>query len=92
MAQIPTSYYDTTTHNILLERLSQDDNIYINSNNINIDDLLKKRWGAIVSSFMPNYTNEYLSMNTQNDRNNWFMTYLNLPSHDLAKMPESLLS
>jgi hypothetical protein len=91
MNTITESYYDERTRNLLLGKLISDDDIYIREQNIDIDKFLFNRWCTIVSSLMVSHYEEYQQMMTNHDRNKWFQAYLNLDTHDMLLMPESLL-
>jgi hypothetical protein len=92
MVSIPATYYDTQTQNLLSAKLTVDDNLFIKENNLKLDDVLFNRWQIIICSLMIEHYNEYLSMDTIEDRNKWFQTYLNLDTYDMELMPKSLKS
>lgn len=79
---ITDDFYDNRTHNILQK--------HSNDNNLTAEQLFSK-WRTIVCSFPYNYIIEYSSLTTNHARNDWFEKYLNLPTHDMAEMPYSLL-
>jgi|LakMenEpi03Aug12_release.lakeMendotaPanAssembly.Ray.scaffolds.fasta_scaffold2933438_1 hypothetical protein len=91
MAYITDSYYDERTRNLLLGKLLDEDASYIKEQNIDVNIFLFNRWSTIVSSLTASYYEEYQQMMTNIDRNKWFEIYLNLDSHDISLMPESLL-
>lgn len=85
------SFYNDITQQMLYNRVTQDDLIYIENNNININILLFTRWHTIVNSLSSSYYNEYISLDTNILRNEWFQKYLNLPSKNIMELPLSLL-
>ena len=85
------SFYNDITEQMLYNRVTQDDLIYIENNNININILLFTRWHTIVNSLSSSYYNEYISLDTNILRNEWFQKYLNLPSKNIMELPLSLL-
>ena len=87
---ISSDFYDNDTYNILFNNMTDDDKCYIEENKLNIKDVLFTRWNTIILSFMGTYYNEYASMPTES-RNIWFQKYIDLPSHYMDDMPESLL-
>ena len=85
------SFYNDITQQMLYNRVTQDDLIYIENNNININILLFTRWHTIVNSLSSSYYNEYISLDTNILRNEWFQKYLDLPSKNIMEIPISLL-
>jgi len=84
-------YYDADTANLLSERLTDDDKNYIRRNNLRQHEFLRKRWRTIVLYFTNNYLEEYYSLCGQRDRNQWFKKYLDLDTHDMNRVPVTLL-
>jgi hypothetical protein len=85
---IPNDYYDNRTYNMLLKQLTIEDKDYIHSINGTIEDFLPKRWRTIINSLSENYYRQYASQKTQQERNDWFQRYLDLPTKDISLMPE----
>ena len=88
--KVTDDFYDNNTRQILFSNLTENDMSYIEKEQVNMDDFLYKRWRTIISSFTSNYYNEYAKVPI-NTRNTWFQKYINLPSHDMTMMPDSLL-
>jgi hypothetical protein len=84
-------YYDADTAKMLCERLTDDDKNHISRNNLRQNEVLRNRWSAIVLSFMDNYLEEYYSLRRQRERNAWFKKYLELETHEISRMPVTLL-
>ena len=84
-------YYDGDTVNLLIERLTDDDKNYISRNNLRQHEFLRTRWRTIVLSFTNNYLEEYYSLRLQRERNHWFKKYLDLDTHDMNRVPVTLL-
>jgi hypothetical protein len=87
---ISSDYYDNRTHDMLVKQLTNEENDYIQTNNTIIEDVLFKRWYMIINSLSDNYYNQYASQVTQQERNDWFQRYLDLPTKDISLMPEIL--
>ena len=87
---IPNDYYDNRTYNMLLKQLTIEDKDYIHSINGTIEDFLPKRWRTIINSLSENYYRQSASQKTQQERNDWFQRYLDLPTKDISLMPEIL--
>ena len=87
---ITRDYYDNRTYDMLLKQLSNEDRDYIHSINGTIEDFLPKRWRTIINSLPENYYRQYASQKTQQERNDWFQRYLDLPTKDISLMPEIL--
>ena len=51
---------------------------------------LFKRWSTIVCGLSANYTIQYGSLTTAQERNAWFQKYLDYPTKDMSEMPEYL--
>ena len=78
--KITNDFYDDITRQILLVKLSEDDNVYIKEEQLDLDDMLFKQWNTIISSFTCDYYNEYAST-PENSRNTWFQKYIDLHRH-----------
>jgi len=91
LQNINDSFYDNDTRNILVKTLTIGDNEYIQSINENLDKFLLSRWNMIIHSLPGNYILEYSSLPTQELKNKWFQKYIDLESHDMSLMPETLL-
>jgi hypothetical protein len=87
---ISSDYYDNRTHDMLIKQLTNEENDYIQLNNKNMEDVLVKRWYMIINSLSTDYYNQYASQPTQQERNDWFQRYLDLPTKDISLMPEIL--
>lgn len=87
---ITEDYYDNRTYDMLVNQITKEDIYYIQSNNETIEDFLYKRWNMIVKSLPSNYYEQYSSYNSQEERNDWFQRYLDLPTKDISLMPEIL--
>ena len=87
---IPRDYYDNRTYEMLLKSLTTEERDYIRSINEKFEDFLPQTWRTIINSLPPNYYKQYASQPTQQERNDWFQRYLNLPTKDISLMPEIL--
>ncbi len=87
---IPSNYYDNRTHDMLFKRVTDEDKEYIQSINETIEYFLPIRWRTIINSLPDNYYKQYASYQTQQERNDWFQRYLDLPTKDISLMPEIL--
>lgn len=83
-------YYDENTYAMLYKTITPEDHDYIKTTNETYEQLMLKRWYSIINSLPSNYYKDYLSKNTQTERNNWFQKYLDYPTKDISQMPESL--
>lgn len=88
MSLITNDFYDNRTYCILLSRLTQEEIHYIETIDQSMESFLILRWNTIINSFPHDYYNMYASMSTNQERNDWFERYLNLPSHDMTQMPD----
>ena len=80
MSIISDDFFDNNTREMLMARLSDEEKNYLNN------DLLQ-HWRTIVNSFPAHYYEQYA---TTNNRNAWFQRYLDLPSKDMAEIPDIL--
>lgn len=87
---IPEDYYDNRTYDMLLKHVTDEDKEYLQLFNQTIEDYLPKRWRTIINSLPPNYYKQYASQTTQQERNDWFQRYLDLPTKDMSLMPDIL--
>jgi hypothetical protein len=87
---ISSDYYDNRTYDMLLKCLTSEERDYIQSMNETMEDFLPKTWRTIVNSLPANYYEQYASQPTQQERNDWFQRYLDLPTKDISLMPEIL--
>jgi len=87
---ISSDYYDNRTYDMLLNKLNNDEKEYVQSISGTKEDFLYKRWNMIVNSLSANYYEQYASYQTQEERNDWFQRYLDLPTKDMSLMPEIL--
>lgn len=89
---ISDDYYDNTTYTMLLKTLTDEDNVYMNANKTNetTEEIIFTLWRTIINSFPHNYYTQYASQNTSQERNDWFQRYLDLPTKDMALIPEIL--
>jgi hypothetical protein len=87
---IPDDYYDTRTYDMLFNRFTDEDKEYIQTMNVSINEFLPQRWRTIINSLPDNYYRQYASLATQQQRNDWFQRYLDYPTKDISKMPETL--
>jgi hypothetical protein len=87
---ISNDFFDNNTYQLLFNRINEEDINYINNIEYDMRTFIFNRWRTIINSFMPNYYNEYSSVPIES-RNIWFQKYLDLPTHDINEMPESLL-
>tara|TARA_B110000305_G_C18774189_1_gene331013 strand:+ start:215 stop:487 length:273 start_codon:yes stop_codon:yes gene_type:complete len=87
---ITEDYYNNRTYDMLVNQITKEDIYYIQSNNETIEDFLYKRWNMIVKSLPSNYYEQYSSYKSQEERNDWFQRYLDLPRKDISLMPEIL--
>jgi hypothetical protein len=91
---ISSDYYDNRTYDMLLNNLNNDEKEHVQSisgtNGETKEDFLYKRWNMIVNSLPANYYEQYASYQTQEERNDWFQRYLDLPTKDMSLMPEIL--
>jgi len=87
---INEDYYDNRTYDMLVTQITKEDIYYIQSNNETIEDFLYNRWNMIVNSLPANYYEQYSSYKSQEERNDWFQRYLELPTKDISLMPEIL--
>jgi hypothetical protein len=87
---ITSDYYDNRTYDMLFTQLKSEDIDYIHSINGTIKDFLPKRWRTIINSLPENYYMQYASQPTQQERNDWFQRYLDLPTKDISLNPEIL--
>jgi hypothetical protein len=84
--------YDNRTYSLLLAQLTDEDKLYIKSNNYTVHEVLFSRWKSILCSLPSNYIDEYNQLTTNQSRNDWLEKYLALPSKDMLEMPDSLLN
>ena len=87
---ISSDYYDNRTYDMLLKQITDEDKEYIQSMNQTIEYFLRIRWRTIINSLPDNYYKQYASQETQEERNDWFQRYLDLPTKDMSLMPEIL--
>lgn len=87
---ITDHYYDNRTYDMLLNKLNNDEKEYVQRIGGTKEDFLYKRWNMIVNSLPANYYEQYASYQTQEERNDWFQRYLDLPTKDMSLMPEIL--
>ena len=87
---INEDYYDNRTYDMLVNKITNEDIYYIQSNNETIEDFLYNKWNMIVKSLPANYYEQYSSYKSQEERNDWFQRYLDLPTKDMSLMPEIL--
>jgi len=87
---INEDYYDNRTYDMLVTQITKEDIYYIQSNNETIEDFLYNRWNMIVNSLPANYYEQYSSYKSQEERNDWFQRYFELPTKDISLMPEIL--
>lgn len=90
MNMITDHYYDNRTYDMLLKKINNDDKVYIQTIGESIEKILYERWNNIVNSLPANYYEQYASMQTQKERNDWFQRYLDLPTKDMSLMPDIL--
>jgi hypothetical protein len=83
--------YDADTATLFKERLTDDDKNMIRRNHLREHAFLRGQWTAIVLSLSDNYLDEYYSLRRQSERNMWMQKYLDLESHELSRMPVTLL-
>ena len=91
---ISSDYYDNRTYDMLLNKLNNDEKEYVQTiggtSGEAKEDFLYKRWNMIVNSLSANYYEQYASYQTQEERNDWFQRYLDLPTKDMSLIPEIL--
>ena len=85
------SFYNDIIHQMLYKKITSDEMMYIENNNITINIFLFNRWHLIINSLSSSYYNEYISLDTNILRNEWFQKYLDLPSKNIMEIPISLL-
>ena len=85
------SFYNDIIHQMLYKKITSDEMMYIENNNITINIFLFNRWHTIINSLPSSYYNEYISLDTNILRNEWFQKYLDLPSKNIMEIPLSLL-
>jgi len=78
MSIITDDFFDNNTREMLMNRLTAEQQAY------NDYDICA-HWRMIVNSFPAHYYEQYA---TANNRNAWFQRYLDLPSKDMAEMPD----
>jgi hypothetical protein len=84
-------YYDADTATLFKERLTDDDKNMIRRNHLREHAFLRGQWATIVLSLSDAYLDEYYSLRVQVQRDQWMQKYLDLESHELSRMPETLL-
>jgi hypothetical protein len=87
---ISADYYDNRTYDMVLKKLNNDEKDYVQSIGGTIEEFVYKRWNMIVNSLPANYYEQYASYQRQEERNDWFQRYLDLPTKDMSLMPEIL--
>ena len=87
---ISFEYYDEATRNILKKKLTSEDEAYLKITKETIEKFLFKRWNTIVNGLPDHYYNQYNSLTTPKERNEWFQKYLDYPTKDISKMPTKL--
>jgi hypothetical protein len=91
---ISSDYYDNRTYDMLLNNLNNDEKEHVQSISVTSgetkEDFLYKTWNMIINSLPTNYYEQYASYQTQQERNDWFQRYLDLPTKDMSLMPEIL--
>ena len=85
------SFYNDITQQMLYKKVTGDEMMYIENNNITINIFLFNRWHLIINSLSSSYYNEYISLDTNILRKEWFQKYLDLPSKNIMEIPISLL-
>jgi hypothetical protein len=102
-SNITDDFYDNRIFSMLHSRLTVEEIDYIfdglNQEDFKSSEMMQNKlyeklfvkWRTIVCSLPANYIHEYGSMTANRDRHDWFEKYLDLPSHDITEMPDSLL-
>ena len=88
---ISDSFYDKNTENILRNYLTEEDLLFVRENNIHLETHLFNHWNVTLLSLNAEYIAEYTSLKTQEERNSWFKKYIEYPTHEMSKMPTTLL-
>ena len=93
MEYLRKEWYDSETENIMRENLAEADSStpLLKEETKERKKMLYDRWKMNVLGMETNYITEYYSLSNPTIRNMWFKKYLNLPSHDINKMPKTLL-
>jgi hypothetical protein len=94
-SSITDDYFDNQTHEMLFKRLTNEQIDSIekqqqSSSKETLAQFLFKRWSTIVCGLSANYTIQYGSLTTAQERNAWFQKYLDYPTKDMSEMPEYL--
>ena len=91
ITRITRDYYDNVTYTMLLKTITDDDKEYMkNIVEQTPNEFIYKRWSTIINSLPHNYYNQYFLKKNSKDRNDWFKKYLDLPTHNILDMPETL--
>jgi hypothetical protein len=87
----PDNFYDKNTENILRSHLTEEDLLFVRKNKIDLENHLFNHWKLTLYSLNAEYTSEYISLETQEERNIWFKKYIEYPTYKISKIPATLL-